>query len=285
MRKIIVTLTLLLATLVSHEANAAAAFVTAWCHENGATTTTTVAVTLNASGLCSGQTPATPASSATVGDALVVYVGINGAGVASTNVSTFTDNASPANTYTTISNTPSSICALSGGQYYCWAVFLLCNITHAPTTITATVTASQQFHSIVAVELSGIATTSCLDGGSTPDAIKIQNSLAAGTNAINSGNLVTSASGDYIIGGTVNVSGSGTMTAGTSPLTYTSRFSVASLFQVEDGTQASAGTLTNGATGTNSATDYFVTSAIALVPAAGGGGATCGARELLGVGC
>lgn len=114
----------------------------------------------------------------------------------------------------------------------------------------------------------GVAADFVNDGGSVgvdSSALQGQDGPGTGTNAITSGNITTAASNEYIWSWTVDIGANGgTLTAGTSPVTYTKRDNNASFPNAdEDGTAVSAGT--NSGTWTySSAAGQIVTGVIAV---------------------
>jgi hypothetical protein len=210
------------------------AFVASWNKQNGSTSSTTVAATV----------------SPTVGYALIVSVGIAQNNV----VVSLADSASE--TYTAVDNEGSATnCDAPNG--YCWATFVLCHVSTAPTTITATVGTASAFSTILVDEYKNIATTSCLD----QHAVHFQpNAVPTTANGITSGSQTTTSNGDLIYGSTVDVIGNGTINSGTG---FTARQNIASAFMTEDEIQATAGS--TAATFTASASsDAFITALLAL---------------------
>lgn len=208
-------------------------------HENLSTSSSTVAVTL--------------ASTVGSGHALMVWVGwASNSGDTVTGIS---DDKS--NTYTLVD------LARDNAEGYSWQSAYLLNATNAPKTITATLSASQPFASIVVDEYSGIASSAALNGHAMQD----QLDPGIGANAVTSGNITTTAGGDLIYGGTVSITSS-TLTAGTS---FAQRQFVDSSFETEDRTQASAGSVAATFTTNGSGSVYnFITGVMAFKAAASG---------------
>jgi len=191
-------------------------------HSNGATSSPTVAVTLDA-----------PVSS---GNLVVVAVGT---AVPGNSPVVFTCADDKGNTYTAVD--------VGDGNNFQWGSFYLQNITNGPQTITVAIDAgasSRQFSTIIATEFSGVQTTSPLDGHSI-------NIFQAGTNTtdgITSGSATTTANGDLIWGACVNLSGSSTLVVGTG---YTLDQNSGSDFVTEYRTQTTAGSVASTWTGTS----------------------------------
>lgn len=219
-------------------------YVTSWVHQNGATSSPTVAVTVFP----------------TAGDTLAVFIGATNLN----NAYSVSDNASPANTYTAADNEASGSSNCNATSVYCWATFYICAVANLPTTITGNTVASTSFSSIVVDEISGTASSLCLDAHSV-DAPGT--APGTGANAVISGSITTTVSGDFIEGGTVDLAGGGTITAGTSPLSYSTQESIANTFMTEGAVKSGSGAVTNGATFTaSSASDPFITAVMAFKP-------------------
>jgi hypothetical protein len=151
--------------------------------------------------------------------------------------------------------------SVDGGVSQRVATFILQNITNGPQTITATASITTNFLALAVQEYSGVGVP--IDGHTT----NTQDSLAAGTDAVTSGLLTTTKSGDLIVGLTVSVNLGVVCTAGTGFTIRQSRSSSGAnvgIF-IEDQIQAAAGSI--AATFTNAGTDNFITGIIAI-PAA-----------------
>jgi hypothetical protein len=224
-------------------------------HQNGATASTTVAVTLT-----------NPVGS---GHALCVAVAWAGYTSSTDVLHSVTDDQG--NTYTPLD----FVVDTSGGAY--WVVTAYCaNVTNAPRTITATIYGGGSssnpvsYATILVDEFSSIATSSALD----VHAINNQDFAAPWTSAsLTSGNITTTANGDLIWGVMVNGGGVGTVSNGAG---FTAAQAVAGTFFSEYQTQATAGSTaaTYSATYGGGASDGFITAVIALKAASGGSNST-----------
>lgn len=195
----------------------------------GATASTTVFIDLPAA-VVSGVTP-------------VIWVGSP-----ATSVSSVADNTL-ANTYTpgpTIRDTNNG---------YTWSGFYCLNITNGPTRITATVSSSTQFSTIVVDGFSGVLASGAFDGG----AANVQLTIPPAANTITSTAITPTANGDLIIGATVSLGGSGSLAAGTG---FTAGVNSSPDFFSEYLVQTTAGSV--AATFTNSTTEGFITGVMAF---------------------
>lgn len=162
------------------------------------------------------------------------------------------------NTYTLLHN-PTN--ATPGALKFAAAMFYAKNISGGADTVTATFSGSVSPRRIVIHEVSGADTTAPLD----VSAMLAQSDPGTGTDAVTSGSVTTTASGDYIFGATADVSQGTTPVAGTG---FTSREG-ANVMRSEDQIQASAGSIAATFTGSNSIADYI--SGIMTFKPAGGG--------------
>lgn len=181
-------------------------------HQNGASSSTTVA--------CGSGDGLTAIAS---GNTVVVEVGWSS--TAGDTVTGITDNQG--NTYTL------SDLARETSVGYSYQTAYRANITNAPTTITATLSASRTFAAITIQEYSGFLGSSPLDG----HAMQAQQNPGTGANAISSGNATPTTNGCLIFGATVNVNGTAAVGYGTG---YTGRDNFSNTFESEDKTQAAA---------------------------------------------
>jgi hypothetical protein len=191
-------------------------------HLNGATSSSTVAVTL--------------ASAVGNGNMLVVSVGFVDSGTES--VSSITDDKS--NTYTL---SPSKVHNANAAFSYQTGYVL--NVTNAPITITATLAAAEAFLAIVVDEFSGVSSVGF--DGSVGQA---QNTPGTGTDAVTSTAITPTVNGDLIYGSAVSIASSG-ISAGTG---FTQRQNVSSTYITESLIQGTAGSIAATFTDT-SATD------------------------------
>jgi len=129
-----------------------------------------------------------------------------------------------------------------------------------PCTVTASFSADPGGAGMIVNEISGIDTSSPLDAS----ALNPQGYTGAGTNAATSGNVTTSASGDYMFGGAATFNGF-TMTAGTN---CTLRDSIASAMYTEGFVPPTAGSV--AATFNTAGDGYLITGIMAFKPAGGG---------------
>jgi hypothetical protein len=232
-------------------ANATPAYVQGVTHGNGSGASTTVAGTLT-----------NP-----VGSGNTVFVSVGWAGTSDL-VNTITDDK--LNSYTIVDR------QVDNTDSYTWVSGYRVNATGGPTTITATISASVPFASIVIDEFSGVPTTAVLDN----HAINIQIGLVPGvppTDKITS-TAVSLVGTDLVYGSSVNVTGGGTESVGTG---FTQAQHTPSAFISEFQTGVSAGS--KAATFTPTATATWITYMLALqIPA--GGGPVVHSRLLQGIG-
>lgn len=163
-------------------------------------------------------------------------------------------------------------------------IYWLGNITNAPTTITGTITPTAQGNWLgVCEEWSGV------NASSNPADVAIalgntQASPGTATDGITSLTEITVTNGDLLLGATVNTTTTALASAGTgftaSPSTYNVVIGAAILESKVQST-AGAGTVS---TFTQAVNNGAITYLLAVKPP-GGGGPTCGARALIGVGC
>lgn len=197
--------------------------------QNGATASTTIPVTLTSA----------------VGSGHMLCVTVNWAGLVGESLVSVTDDKS--NTYALVDSIVNA--------NFCSANAYILNVTNAPQTITATISNSRAFGSIVVDEWSNVLASSALDGHVS----QTQTNAGTGANAITSGSITTTANGDLIYGYTVSVSGLGA-TAGTG---FTQRQGLSSTFYTENLIQATAGSTAATFTA-SSATDIFNTFVMAF---------------------
>lgn len=142
------------------------------------------------------------------------------------------------------------------------------NITNFPGTITVHFSPATPYVSMACDEYAGVAMSSEIDGH------MMQALYAIGTaaNAAGSGNVTTTAVGDFVSGGIADATGAGSSwTAGTSPLPFTLRQTLAGSgvgIATEDAPQAAAGSVAATFTQDLSGEDVIV-AAVALKPAPG----------------
>jgi hypothetical protein len=170
---------------------------------------------------------------------------------------------SQSNAYT-LKNNPTS----QGVFGYRAAMFYAENIAGGACTLTftfsAATTSSQEIH-----EASGCATSASFDGS----ALASQDAIGSGANAVTSGNITTTAAGDYIFGASSEYSAGGQFTQGTG-FTLTANVSnslggfTAGEYIAPAGAAGSiAATFTKGNTG-----NYLLTGIMAFKASGGGGG-------------
>lgn len=165
------------------------------------------------------------------------------------------------------------------------------NVTNGPTIFTAVISGTW-VTSLIVDEFSGVSasTTDARDGAAHGG--QFQASPGTGSNGVTSGSFTTSTSGDLLYNITMNNNnfGNATLTPGTTTnASYsagtTGPFAAFTNLQMNSAwaVQSASGAAT-AATWTQSQNDARETFLIAIKPAAGGG-ATCGARLMLHVGC
>ncbi len=191
------------------------------------------------------------------GNNLHIWVGFGTS--TSSETAAITDNVS-GNSYPIVDD------VLDTTNSYMWQSAYGLGIVNSPTTIIATWTTSSGFPAIFVTEHSGEAPSSALDGHT----MQLQTFPPISTNSVTSGNITTTASGDTIEGGCADTGGGGTITAGTSPLSYVQRLTIATAYMIETAIQSVAGLLTNGATFTPSLNEPFLTGVMAFKPISGG---------------
>ncbi|HEV2210257.1 MAG TPA: hypothetical protein VG167_15880, partial [Verrucomicrobiae bacterium] len=168
---------------------------------------------------------ATFSSNVTAGD--VIAVGVLAVDPTAT-VTSITAGCVSGN-FTLLDGSIKSSAGSSGAQGY--AVIS----SSGPCTVTANFSAPAAGAAITVHEISGINTSSPLDG----HAMAAQNSPGTATNAVTSGNITTTQSGDYIFGIALDSSRVGAVfTAGTG---YAARVTSASWLETEDKIQTSSG--------------------------------------------
>lgn len=185
-------------------------------HQNGATSSTTVAVTL--------------AAPVTSGGLVCVAVG---SGTTATTCSVTDDKG---NTYT-VANT-------NVGSFN-WLSFWAAGVTNAPQTITATWGEAHSFSTILVTEFSNVLASSPIDGAS----VNAGQSGVNTTDGITSNAITTTASGDLIWGACVNLAGNSTLVKSAA---FTQDQTQASNFNSEYLIQGSAGSIAATWTGTTS---------------------------------
>lgn len=235
-------LALLCFLLASSSAFAAPAIISgqASIHQNGATSSTTVAVTLPS----------------TVGSGHALFVSVGTASATDTIVSITDDKG---NTYTVADQTHNTIGA------YTWVTAYIINVANAPQTITATWGSSNPFSAIMVDEASGIATSSAIDGHSSQK-FGDPTPVGTGANAVTSGSITTTVNGDIIYSSTVDCTSLG-LVNGTG---FTAIQSVASTFYSQSLIQSSAGSIAGTLTAVDgTSSDRIITSVVALQPASG----------------
>lgn len=245
--------------LSSGFAHAAPAYVSASSSNNTAANgSSTVTITLGS---------AIPA-----GAAVCIFAGFASSAVAAD--LTVTDNAS-GNTYTELDfNNPGS---------FGLATFYGLNIQNSPTTITfSSGSFAMNFSHVFVETFTGVATTSALD----VHAINPQTTApGTGANAVTSGNVTTTANGDLLCGGTVDLQGAGTISHGTSPISYTQAESTANAYMTEYAVQSTASATTPATFTASSASDQFITAIVALKPSVSSSSCGRGTLLLMSVGC
>ena len=195
---------------------------------------------------------ATLGAAVTSGDALCLMVITNVAGTP-----TMSDNGTGGSASYVLVTT-----STAQGGYTAYTFYAL-NVTHAPTTVTATPTSSGQVYLIVD-EVSGVATSSALDGSG---AINDQATAPNTTDGVTSGSITTGTNGDFIWGASF-VSAGISLTQGTG---YTAGTNLGgftflgSEFKVQSTAGAVAATFTSGTNNTPAMTGIF-----ALKPPGGG---------------
>ena len=208
------------------------AYVQGSTHQNGGTSSTTVAVTLTG-----------PIGS---GHMVCVSVGWAGSSGADT-ITGITDDKG--NTYTLVDHLHDST------DGYDWQSAYMLNVTNGAQTITATISTSRSFATILVDEFSGVATSSAIDGHH----INNQVTLAAGTNSVTSTAITTTANGDLVYGSAVNITGGGTESAGTG---FTLAQHTSGAFITEYQAQPTAGSIAS--TFTSTATSSWLTYVMAF---------------------
>jgi hypothetical protein len=246
----------LLATVLSliAIAPAAAAFtrVQGATHLNGATSSTTVVVTLPA--------PVAP------GDMVIASVAW-----ASTVADTITGISDDKNDHLVLVD----VNPLTTGNFFWQSSYLLSSaITSGAQTFTGTFAGARQFASIVVDEFSGVAGSAALDG----HAFLAASAPSTNPDSVSSSAITPTTNGDLIYGSTLNVIGGGTQSAGTG---FTQGQITANFNVTEFLTQPTAASI--AATMTPTALDFFITYVMAF-KAGGGGGPVSHFRLLKDVG-
>lgn len=219
-------------TKVSGGGGSTPAHIQSATHSNGATGSTTVAVTLGAA--------------VQSGNCLCVSFGTSNASITPAVVSVTDDKG---NTYNIGWKGPSSVLGFEWDSYYATG------ITNGPTVITATFNFPFAFATISVDEYSNVLAVSALDGTPT---FAIQSALAAGAN-ISSGTTTPTTNGCLIYSSILNVTGAGTITAGSG---FTQDQAVAGLYTNQHLVQTTAAAIAG--TGSHSTTDGFITGVYAL---------------------
>lgn len=175
-------------------------------------------------------------SNVTAGNLLVCYI------YASHGISGVADSRSQ--TFTSAVN-------VTDNATYSLAIFYYPNTTGGADTVTVTFLGAITYASLQCSEYSGVATSSPLDQTTSNS----QTDPGTATDAVTSGNVTTTTNGQLILGWTVAVDGTSTVSAGTS---YTGRTNVFGDTIHEDLVQTSAGSIAATFT-TNSATADYIT--------------------------
>lgn len=197
--------------------------------QNGATNVATISLTLP--------------SPVAAGAACIVSVSYSG----SLGTVIATDDKS--NTYTLITDLNNT----SGG--FSLYNFYILNVTNGPQTITATYP-TNQFAALQADCFSNVATAAALDG----DVMANVNTPPNTANAVTSGPITTTASGDLIYGFAVDITGNGAV-AGTG---FTIQQAVASAYFSESLIQTTAGSIPATFTANVSGAGLFIVAVVAL---------------------
>jgi hypothetical protein len=187
--------------------------------DNGASSVTTIAVTLGA----------------TVSSGSAVFV-VCGWAQDATKTVTVTDDKS--NTYTAVDKVSNGAAIVPLCTFYCL------NVTNAPKTITATMSAAQTFGFMIVDEFSGVATSAAL----TAHNMQQQAAPGTGTDAITSGSI-TATSGNLLWGGAITLT-NGNISIGTG---FTLSGSLGTTVKTEWLTQGAntAATFTDSGTGSS----------------------------------
>lgn len=152
----------------------------------------------------------------------------------STLVSDFTSiTDDKGNTYTIVDKQLGTVSHRVLVTFYCP------NITNAPTVITANFANTPIDIGIFVDEYSGIATSTPLDG----HAIQAVNGPGTGTDALSSGSITTTASGDLIYGVGADLTGSADLIAGTGFTQRVHNSDTGSFVMTEDLIQSTAGAI------------------------------------------
>jgi hypothetical protein len=166
-----------------------------------------------------------------VGSSHMVIAAFCGAGMQATDTVSFTDNATPPNTYTDaipIFN--------AAGNYGCFTAYAL-NVANAPTIITGTDSTSlHTFMTMVAEEYSNVALTAALDGTGIGNP---QSNPALTADTVTSTALTTTANGDLIWCFGVSVQSSG-FSVGSG---FTGHQAAGTAFYTESQIQSTAGSI------------------------------------------
>jgi hypothetical protein len=207
-------------------------YVTGNTVQNGSGSVTTVPVPVT---LAAGNT------------AIVVECSANMLGTDSV---TFTDNATPSNTYTTLLAT-NVINSVAFGCNIGWA-----HITNAATQVNVNNNLARTFVSGIVDVYSNVLASSPVDG--TPTGAS-QNSPGTGANAVKSANVTTTANGDLIFGFSVSINSTG-LSVGTG---FTGHQAVTGTYYTEGLIQSTAGAIPATFTAT-SGSDNTITFTVAL---------------------
>lgn len=176
-----------------------------------------------------------------------------------------TDNLTLNSVADNLGNTYTAVLTKVGGTSgapYAWGLYAK-NINGGGCTITATFSGSG-FFEIFGHEVSGCDTAGPLDKSASNE----QSSPGAGANTINTTSVTPTTDGQYIFAFATG-SGNNTVSAGTSPIAFTSRLSSFATSCTEDYVQPSAGAI-NPTFGLG--TDMATIALVMTFKAAGGGG-------------
>jgi hypothetical protein len=202
--------------------------------QNGATSSTTVAVTLT--------------NPVGVGNTICAVYGAGGPGAAGNPLTIMGDNK--ANSYA-----PEFGFNNAANNFF-FGSAVSTGITNGPTIFTVTWVGSLPFGSLLIAEYSGILASGAVDG--TP-AVQTQLNPAVAANAVTSGNTTSANSGGLVFGAICNLTGNGTQSPGSG---FTSDISIPSVFLIEHLVQGAAGAI--AATATPTALDEWISGVYVL---------------------
>lgn len=171
----------------------------------------------------------------------------------------------------TVTDTQGNAWSMLGFQNYsadtqCVALFASYGAKAGANSVTIAWPQACDFRRVLIDEYTGVATASALDGS-------IASAFGAGsttTNAITSGNVTTSQSGDLILGVVERTFEDGTSVAGTSPLAYTIRNNVVNGLFLEWAVAGAAGSYAGTWTFTAGTNQHFAAITAAFKAASGG---------------